>query len=100
MYVLFGDVDPFLLSTPLSSMGFFHHHVQGKDWKWNLGLQPSGRGREEVSYCLPNFHHPEGGKPLVSLGCWDADDLELMKLGRTYLELARKLISFGGMCWV
>lgn len=33
---------------------------------------------------------------MTSLQCWDQDDLEWMELGRTYLELAWKLISFRG----
>lgn len=100
--LLFGDVDPHLLSTHL-----FNHWVQITMSKGKIGhgtfFQPSGSEGEDVAYCLLNFHHPVGGQPLEkpskSLRCWDQDDLEWMELGRTYLELAWKLISFGGMCW-
>ena len=100
--LLFGDVDPHLLSTHL-----FNHWVQITMSKGKIGhgtfFQPSGSEGEDVTYCLLNFHHPVGGQPLEkpwkSLRCWDQDDLEWMELGRTYLELAWKLISFGGMCW-
>ena len=100
--ILFGDVDPYLLSTHLSTAGFKSPLSKGKIGNGTF-FQPSGSEGEDVTYCLLNFHHPVGGQPLEkpwkALRCWDQDDLEWRELGRTYLELAWNLISFGGMCW-